>query len=237
MATLPDLDPTEVGEIAYLNSQDAGADPSSVDWSQVTDWFESYSVFDNGYFGVVKPNQMYTGGLIPLNQDIYVRIKTDGWCAAFTANTINPGASVGPWVHLNQDSNDREYRGLPWVLEYILPFNASGSIKSYSYTYPNSKAVFYKARTDYTDQQGNYGSFSTGSGFSAKGGWLYCSGTYGDETMKLKDSNSNVLAETGDSDGENTFAEITSYLDPSSQYVAESGYSDGGFNSGIAIWW
>jgi len=80
MAILPDLDPNEIGVIAFWNAHDhrvAGSD-AVIDPTDVLGVLKSYTLYDNGVDGVLDYSPR-TG--------INVRVKNDGWIIAWIDRT------------------------------------------------------------------------------------------------------------------------------------------------------
>lgn len=78
MATLPDIDTTQVGWIAYWNAIDQGG-LNSIDPEDVLSagFITSYEIYDNGIDGV---------GTSPNGREINWRVKNDGWFVAWMDN-------------------------------------------------------------------------------------------------------------------------------------------------------
>jgi len=78
MATLPDLDTSQIGFIAYWNALDHGVseiDPTEVLTATIVKTYEQY---DNGVQGVAE----YMAGGMKL--EAYFRVKSDGWFVVWT---------------------------------------------------------------------------------------------------------------------------------------------------------
>lgn len=75
MATLPDLDTSDIGYVAYWNAIEQGTltelDPTS---AAVTDNLEVYDEYENGVQGIT-----ILGVSGKKNRDAYLRVKDDGW--------------------------------------------------------------------------------------------------------------------------------------------------------------
>ena len=80
MAILPDLDPNEIGVIAFWNCHDhrvAGSD-AVIDPTDVLGVLKSYTLYDNGVDGILDYSP---------RKDINVRVKNDGWIIAWIDRT------------------------------------------------------------------------------------------------------------------------------------------------------
>jgi hypothetical protein len=99
MATLPDIDTSDVSFIAYWNAIEDGGeaefDPEELlSHSRIID----YTLYDNGWQGSVDP--------INSTRPITVRAKTDGWVVGWLDRTRQPATLVsdpprGPWDVIN----------------------------------------------------------------------------------------------------------------------------------------
>jgi len=81
MATLPDLDTTQIGVIAFWNAHDHRVDPASgatIDPTDVLGVLKSYTLYDNGVDGLIDYGP---------RTDINVRVKNDGWIIAWIDRT------------------------------------------------------------------------------------------------------------------------------------------------------
>jgi len=77
MATLPDLDTSQIGVIAFWNAHDHRVDPASgatIDPTDVLGVLKSYTLYDNGIDGTIDYGP---------RTDINVRVKNDGWIIAW----------------------------------------------------------------------------------------------------------------------------------------------------------
>jgi len=82
MAILPDLDPTQIGVIAFWNAHDHRVDPTSgavIDPTDVLGVLDSYTLYDNGIDGMINSYG-------PMS-NINVRVKNDGWIIAWVDRT------------------------------------------------------------------------------------------------------------------------------------------------------
>lgn len=82
MATLPDLDTTNVSTIEYYNVIDQNAGVDSIEVDSALDWGElnEYTLYDNGWVGSISAS---TG------DDIVIRAKNDGWVTSHLDRTEN----------------------------------------------------------------------------------------------------------------------------------------------------
>jgi hypothetical protein len=90
MATLPDLDTSSIGLMAFWNAIDQGG-VDSIDPMEATGVFNEYTVYDNGIEG---PFSGLRG-----NRTLKARIKTDGWIIIWMDNQNDFGtqsSSDGP---------------------------------------------------------------------------------------------------------------------------------------------
>lgn len=85
MVSMPGLDTSEVGIVAFWNAIFQGG-VSSIDPKEqaVKDWFDTYNEYDNGLEGIKTQGYANLEGV-----DFNVRIKDDGWIVAWTDRTNN----------------------------------------------------------------------------------------------------------------------------------------------------
>jgi hypothetical protein len=88
MATLPDLDTSNISYIAYWNAIDQGG-IGSIDPEEVLSDgnINSYTLYDNG----IQIDSYST----PTGRNIQARVKTDGWIVAYLDRTENYGTLSG----------------------------------------------------------------------------------------------------------------------------------------------
>lgn len=91
MATMPDLDLNEVGVMAWWNIEDDGYDVDTINWDDITEEFDTYTAYDNGYIGELWDFTSQS------DRDITVRVKTDGWFVAYLDDTEQEETGEGPW--------------------------------------------------------------------------------------------------------------------------------------------
>ena len=150
MANLPDINTADVGIIAFWNAHDHlsnGAD--TIDPTDCTGIFTSYSVYDNGLNGYIDPNAKGWGGS---GRYINVRVKNDGWTIAWIDRT---NTYFYP-SKLSTDFGESEHKGYYDILwdwfQYSANINSSYSTLSNMlyrlYDALSNKASFGFASTD-----------------------------------------------------------------------------------------
>lgn len=93
MATLPDLDTTTAGHVAYFNVvNETALGESEMTWADATEnnSVNSFEVYDNGY--ILQYNDARWN-------DVTIRVKTDGWVVAYTGWDGNVNGVDGPSGH------------------------------------------------------------------------------------------------------------------------------------------
>lgn len=92
MATLPDLDKSNVGPIAFWNAIDQGG-VSDIDPSEATSWsfINSSTLYDNGVQGTVNLDIGGENNGIPGTRTVYgnFRVKEDGWIIVWLDQSEN----------------------------------------------------------------------------------------------------------------------------------------------------
>lgn len=94
MAILPDLDPNEIGVIAFWNCHDhrvAGSD-AVIDPTDVLGVLKSYTLYDNGVDGTIEYDPRADFNPRTVN----VRVKNDGWIIAWIDRTNEYQLNVSP---------------------------------------------------------------------------------------------------------------------------------------------
>jgi len=120
MANLPDLNPAEIGIIAFWNALDhwKGTGVQSIDPTDCIGVFSSYDVYDNGIEGYIDPKAKGWGGS---GRHINVRVKSDGWMVAWIDRTNTygfPNKEVG-------DFGENGHKGYYDILWDWLPYNTN----------------------------------------------------------------------------------------------------------------
>jgi len=124
MANLPDINTADVGIIAFWNAHDhlAGG-PDTIDPTDCTGIFTSYSVYDNGIYGYADPNAKGWGGS---GRHINLRVKNDGWIIAWIDRTN----TFGYPNKIKGDFGESGYKGYydiiyDWIDQYASTNNIS----------------------------------------------------------------------------------------------------------------
>jgi len=136
---LPDLDPNEIGVIAFWNCHDhrvAGSD-AVIDPTDVLGVLKSYTLYDNGVDGIIDYSPR-TG--------INVRVKNDGWIIAWIDRTNQYQQNVSPYTALGY--YDLLYN---WKdVEHVISGNTNTLIEVINYLYNqlSNKADFNFFKSD-----------------------------------------------------------------------------------------
>ena len=86
MATLPDLETTEISWIGYWNFLDAGG--SEIDPYETVSAMDAAESYENGVDGVISM------GMYHKNRLVNVRVKKDGWIIAWLDDTFEIGTKL-----------------------------------------------------------------------------------------------------------------------------------------------
>jgi hypothetical protein len=119
MANLPDINTANVGIIAFWNAHDhlaAGAD--TIDPTDCTSIFTSYSVYDNGINGYVDPDAKGWGGS---GRYLNIRVKNDGWIIAWIDRTNTFWYPTKP----SADFGESGYKGYYDLIKDWMDHNAN----------------------------------------------------------------------------------------------------------------
>ena len=139
MATLPDLDPTQIGVIAFWNAHDHRVDPAlgaTIDPTDVLGVLKSYTLYDNGVDGLIDYGPAF---------DVNVRVKNDGWIIAWMDRTnyyaqnvfVDTYRSSGGLTHAKFPYKGYYHLMYPWTASTIneLTSNTNTLIEIIGYLY------------------------------------------------------------------------------------------------------
>jgi len=155
MANLPDLNPAEIGIIAFWNALDhwKGTGVQSIDPTDCIGVFSSYDVYDNGIEGYIDPKAKGWGGT---GRHINVRVKSDGWMVAWIDRTNTFAYPSKPADEFGENA----HKGYYDILYNWLNYNSNISSTQTTLSYLISKlygALSNKADFDYSDEDvGHY---------------------------------------------------------------------------------
>jgi len=155
MANLPDLNPAEIGIIAFWNALDhwKGTGVQSIDPTDCIGVFSSYDVYDNGIEGYIDPKAKGWGGT---GRHINVRVKSDGWMVAWIDRTNTFSYPNKPIDEFGENA----HKGYYDILYDWLKYDSNISSTQTTLSYLISKlygALSNKADFDYSDEDvGHY---------------------------------------------------------------------------------
>lgn len=228
MADIPALDTTNVDELAYVNISNTGNDLSTFDFSTLTSYYDSYTVYDNGFVGTASfgDNDYLT---------FTVRIKEDGWITAHTPTT-NIANFEGSFIYcFGQQNNNTPvtpFEQYPGDYNGHLDGTSAGpdDLNYYSYKYTGANSIeFFSVNEEYGPQLAD---FSVLSGTTINGAWLGRSEK--NHEPQLQDSGGNGITTLDSANA----VDITSDLSPGNDYKV--GYKSSNAarqTNGWAIWW
>lgn len=184
MATLPDLDTSNIGFIAYINLLDNGMsdiDPTEIlsDGNVV-----SYTQYDNGVEGVMENPWESVSGVSNFYKDLNFRCKSDGWFIVWIDRTNDFGSGlahgsaqgyfqfVSGWAYTRGTGNAPPNSNLQEAGETLWDqFSNSGAITASAsdWSYYNYEFTSATTATLFSEQESSPG--------QTDGGVSYASGT------------------------------------------------------------
>lgn len=180
MSTLPDLNTSNAGMVAYWNAINHGA--SSIDPSDILSDsnISSYTLYDNGFVATYNMEGVMSSGT---TRDVTLRVKTDGWFVVSTdrTNTYSQNVTTPPNGYFDIANNWRRNgsgqsikpmvnNGLERVIhETQSELSSSGSItynasdvRLYNYEYTSASAVTVLGSARQSHFSGSGSSSATG---------------------------------------------------------------------------